>query len=60
MRPPPEAFVTELRRFVAGNDFIDAHQLVHAINAALARHYPGPERLVVLSALGKGATVIAI
>ncbi|HID9895792.1 FAD/NAD(P)-binding protein [Serratia ureilytica] len=53
MRPPPEAFVEGLRRFVAGNDFIDAHQLVHAINAALARHYPGPERLTVLSALGE-------
>ncbi|MEX0634187.1 hypothetical protein M8494_28580 [Serratia ureilytica] len=37
---------------VAGRDFIDAHQLVHAINAALARHYPGPE-LTVLSALGE-------
>ena len=41
MRPPPEAFVEGVRRFVAGSDFIDAHQLVHAINAALARHYPG-------------------
>ncbi|MGP2690703.1 FAD/NAD(P)-binding protein, partial [Serratia nevei] len=53
MRPPPEAFVEGVRRFVAGSDFIDAHQLVHAINAALARHYPGPERLTVLSALGE-------
>lgn len=60
MRPPPEAFAEALRRFVAGRDFIDAHQLVHAINAALARHYPGPERLTVLSALGKGAIAIAI
>ncbi|BEO30179.1 MAG: FAD/NAD(P)-binding protein [Serratia marcescens] len=53
MHPPPEAFVEGVRRFVAGSDFIDAHQLVHAINAALARHYPGPERLTVLSALGE-------
>ncbi|CAI1034364.1 Uncharacterized protein conserved in bacteria [Serratia entomophila] len=54
MRPPPSEFKRLLSRFIAGHDYIDAHQLVHAINDALEQHYPGPERLAVLSAIGSG------
>lgn len=54
MRAPPPGFRQQLIRFVANNNSIDAHQLVHMINAALEQYYPGPERLTVLSSMGAG------
>lgn len=54
MRAPPPEFKQRLTRFVADHNYIDAHQLVHMINAALEQYYPGPERLTVLSSMGTG------
>jgi uncharacterized NAD(P)/FAD-binding protein YdhS len=52
MRAPPPEFRQRLNRFVADNSYIDAHQWVQVINAALEEYYPGQERLTVLSAMG--------
>ncbi len=58
MRPPPEAFV-EGRRFVAGSDFIDAHQLA-CDQCRAGAPLSGAGTVDGASALGKGAIVTAI